>query len=382
MISTRSVGLLIDTVVCLTLAKWETVSGRFGGYLKTNFGIEGIMERKDIQRLLSEQISVLDESLMVIAEEFGDWLDSSRRIDLLCIDSDANLVVVELKRTEDGGLMELQALRYAAMVSAMTFEQLVNTFARYKSRTEPDTEAARSKIMEFLGWNDIDEEQFAQDTRIILAAADFSKELTTAVMWLVERGIDIRCVRMKPWRMDNGTVLLDVQQLIPLPEAVEFQTQIGIKKQAERQSRTGRHDLRLKFWEGLLDHAKTKLDVHANIKPTQDNWIAGGIGRAGFPLIYRVRKTDSQAELWIGLGPGQTARNKAAFKLLEAQKEAIEADFGGQLDWQELPEGEGCRIRCVIEGGYKSPPEQWPAMLPSPMRWSDFTRPCGCGSPT
>jgi hypothetical protein len=32
MISTRSVGLLIDTVVCLTLAKWETVSGRFGGY--------------------------------------------------------------------------------------------------------------------------------------------------------------------------------------------------------------------------------------------------------------------------------------------------------------------------------------------------------------
>src|SRR4029453_7423884 len=33
MISTRSAGLLIDTVVCLTLAKWETVSGRLGGYL-------------------------------------------------------------------------------------------------------------------------------------------------------------------------------------------------------------------------------------------------------------------------------------------------------------------------------------------------------------
>ena len=49
-----------------------------------------MMERKDIQRLLREQISVLDERLMVIAEEFGDWLDSSRRIDLLCIDRDAN----------------------------------------------------------------------------------------------------------------------------------------------------------------------------------------------------------------------------------------------------------------------------------------------------
>src|SRR5262249_9986827 len=30
--------MLIDTVVCLTLAKWETVSGRFGGYLiRTKF---------------------------------------------------------------------------------------------------------------------------------------------------------------------------------------------------------------------------------------------------------------------------------------------------------------------------------------------------------
>jgi hypothetical protein len=35
MISTRSVGLVIDTVVCLTLDKWETVSGQFGGYLMT-----------------------------------------------------------------------------------------------------------------------------------------------------------------------------------------------------------------------------------------------------------------------------------------------------------------------------------------------------------
>ena len=33
MISTRSVELVIDTVVCLTLAKWETVSGQFGGNL-------------------------------------------------------------------------------------------------------------------------------------------------------------------------------------------------------------------------------------------------------------------------------------------------------------------------------------------------------------
>jgi len=34
MISTRSGVLVIDTVVSLTLLKWETVSGQFGGNLR------------------------------------------------------------------------------------------------------------------------------------------------------------------------------------------------------------------------------------------------------------------------------------------------------------------------------------------------------------
>src|SRR5215831_6900057 len=47
MISTRSVGLLIDTVVCLTLAKWETVSGRFGGYIRPASGVVPQAERSN-----------------------------------------------------------------------------------------------------------------------------------------------------------------------------------------------------------------------------------------------------------------------------------------------------------------------------------------------
>ena len=300
---------------------------------ETTFGAQGIMERHDLQRLLRDQISVLDDRLMVIAEEFGDWLDSVRRIDLLCLDSSANLVVVELKRTDDGGHMELQALRYAAMASSLTFEQLVDTFSRHRNSAQPDIEGARGTILEFLGWDDIYEEQFAQETRIILAAADFSKELTTVVMWLIEHDIDIRCIRLKPYKMAEGKVLLDVQQLIPLPEASEFQTQIGVKKHAEREMRSARHELLLRFWTELLERAKTTTDIHANRNTTHDAWVSGGIGRTGFSLIYSTRRNDSQVELWISLGSGQAAKNKAAFRALEAQRPAIEAQFGEPLDW-------------------------------------------------
>jgi hypothetical protein len=81
--------------------------------------------------------------------------------------------------------------------------------------------------------------------------------------------------------------------------------------------------------------------------------------------MYRVRKIDSKVELSISLGSGQTAKNKAAFKALEAQKTAIEDYFGGALDWQETPGSESSHIGYVIEGGYRSPSEQWPVIYAS-----------------
>ncbi|MEO2014188.1 MAG: hypothetical protein ABGZ53_07420, partial [Fuerstiella sp.] len=55
----------------------------------------GITERAGLQRLLRDQIEIIAPDTLVIAEEFGNWEDSRRRIDLLAIDRDANLVVIE-----------------------------------------------------------------------------------------------------------------------------------------------------------------------------------------------------------------------------------------------------------------------------------------------
>jgi RecB family endonuclease NucS len=107
---------------------------------EVTFSAAGMRERYDLQRLLRANISAIDADLYVLAEEYGAWEDARRNIDLLCLDKSANLVVIELKRTEDGGHMELQALQYAAMVSKMTFEYAVEAHKTYLARLGEDRE--------------------------------------------------------------------------------------------------------------------------------------------------------------------------------------------------------------------------------------------------
>ena len=206
----------------------------------TTFAQQGLQERKNIQALLKSRPEVISPDTLIVAEEFGDWEDSRRRIDLLGIDKNANLIVIELKRTEDGGHMELQAVRYASMISAMTFDMLVAHYQQFLKDND-DNRDARDRLVEFLNWDDSDDQSLGEDIQIVLASAEFSKELTTSVLWLNEQGLDIRCVRMRPYNND-GQVLLDVQTIIPIPEAEEYQIRIREKRQRERVARESTRD--------------------------------------------------------------------------------------------------------------------------------------------
>jgi len=224
------------------VAIYEVTSQAIRPIDRTTFRDAQIHERANLQRMLRDRIDVIAPECLVIAEEFGEWDDSRRRIDLLAVDGEANLVVIELNRTEDGGHMELQAVRYAAMVSTMTFEQAVRAHERFLAQTGRDDEDAAANILEHLGWDEPDEDAFAQEVRIVLASAQFSRELTSAVMWLNDRGLDIRCVRLIPYA-DGERVLLDVQQVIPLPEAEAYQVRVREKSRKEREARQSGRDL-------------------------------------------------------------------------------------------------------------------------------------------
>ena len=199
---------------------------------KTSFAKLGLLEKHDLQRLLRANIGVVAPDVLIIAEEFGNWDESKRRIDLLGIDRDAKLVVFELKRTDDGGHMELQAIRYAAMVSRMTFARAVKVYQSWLDTLGSSLDAHK-EILAFLTPSVPENDDVPLGVRIVLVAADFAKELTTAVLWLNEWELDIRCVRVKPYA-DGDSVILEVQQVVPLPEAAEYQVALREEAQERR----------------------------------------------------------------------------------------------------------------------------------------------------
>jgi hypothetical protein len=202
----------------------------------TTFANEKISEASDLQKYIVNSISVIDPDLFVISTEFCDWEDSKRRIDILCIDKDADFVVIELKRTTEGGHMELQSIRYSAMISKMTFDQTIEVYKKYLGKHNLDSENAEKQILDFLELDEEIEDDFGKDVKIILISADFSKEITTSVLWLNEKGLDIRCIRIRPQK-DKEELYFDIQQIIPLPETSDYLVKIREKVLEERNVR-------------------------------------------------------------------------------------------------------------------------------------------------
>lgn len=216
----------------------------------TTFHLLDIKERRDLQAMLRNHVAAIDANLLVVAEEFSNWQDSLRRVDLLALDKNANLVVIELKRVEEGGHMELQALRYAAMLSTVDFTQLVDAYTKLLEQTGQDSAKAEQNLLDFLDVSSAEDVTISSTPRVILMAPSFSREITTTVLWLNERGLDIRCLAVVPYELD-GQRYLEVEQLIPLPAAADYVVRRRAKAAQVEQQVIAKKDRT--SWTTLLD---------------------------------------------------------------------------------------------------------------------------------
>jgi len=270
----------------------------------------------------------------------------------LCLDKSANVVVVELKRTEDGGHMELQAIRYAAMVASMTLDRLISAHAKYLN--DISRELATSEILEFLDSDSIEDIQLSGYVRILLISSDFSTELTTTVMWLNKQGLDITCLRFIPYKLEDQ-LLIDISQIIPLPETADYEVKIREQDLEVKKNKKIKTDIHLKFWTQLIERSKNQTDLLSSRTRSNDQTLNIAIGRSEFSYLLKTKKSESSVALLI-------KGDKSIFDLLIKDKEAIEAEVGEKLIWNYAPNKKNSLIYYEIEGGWSNPISEWPEL--------------------
>jgi hypothetical protein len=253
-----------------------------------------LRERYDLQEWILQSPRILGEDLLVITSEFSGFDRTSERLDVLALDKHGVLTVIELKRSAVGTNAELQALRYAAYCSTMSFNDLAELLAQYQSRrtgssvTPADAERA---IRDFV--NEPDFTAITDRPRIILGAEEFSAEISATVIWLRSMGLDISCVRLRPYSVGDN-LLLETSVVIPLPEAREYQIRRETKDAEQSLARA----------RDVISAGDYLATAYSEVRPVLEhvrNWLVHqpNVEEAAFKSLLTYRRPSREWITWL-----------------------------------------------------------------------------------
>ena len=156
-------------------------------------------------------------------------------------------------------------------------------------------------------------------------------------------------------------IKIDDSPPAPLLTLIVGPSEEGIEVGKAKKEIAERYQIRGKFWTQLLEMAKEKSRLHANISPNRYSWLGASAGKQGLGFNYALRKNEAQVELYIDRGKEKEDENISIFEQLVKEKEAIEESFGDSLEWESLETRRACRIKKIIrEGGYRDAETKWP----------------------
>lgn len=140
------------------------------------------------------------------------------------------------------------------------------------------------------------------------------------------------------------------------PDAQTKQIGEGKKELADR------HLRRREFWTGLVEKTKGRTRLFANISPGVENWISTGAGKSGVSFQYWILLRSVGIQMYIDYDTESGEKNKAIFDALHAQKDAIERDYGGPLEWERKDHARSCRIGATMDDHGLMHRELWPEL--------------------
>lgn len=340
-------------------------SNRIEKIKKMTFTELGFGERNHLQEWIAHNPSSLGDSdeskLLIIQKEFDGFDDTRERLDLLALDRQGNIVIIENKLDDTGRDVTWQALKYASYCSSLISQEIYRIYQQYLDKENIDGDS-ETLIAEFLENEDIN---LNQSQRIIFVAANYRKEVTSTVLWLLSKyKMDIQCFKATPYEHDSK-LFLKMEQIIPVKEAADYTIKMATKAQDDSSSRheiKSRHILRKDFWTILIDKInESDCTLFKNISPTIYNWIGAGSGVRGVGFNIAISKKYVRSELYIDRGDYN--ENKRIFDNLYSQKDSIEGVIGEKLVWERLDDRRASRIKYENSSYNVFEKEKWSEMI-------------------
>ncbi|MCM2535195.1 hypothetical protein NDK43_26145 [Neobacillus pocheonensis] len=256
----------------------------------------GLVENA-LEEFLQDNIDVLtqeeDYELNIIGKQVRN--NSNKRTDLVGIDSNGNVVVIEIKRDEEDmktrrDNFESQAIRYAASFAKInSVEEIVEkVYANYlvqheNVKDEVAVEIGINNIMNFLEKHGTFH-NFNADQRIILIASSFDPSVLSASAWLLTKGLDISCFEIAPQLIEgeNGNdYLLEIKKLLPLGSEDDYFSEIITNENKRPTTRKQSNWTRKTF-------------------PKLTNIIEVGLVSEGEDIYFKNKETESSATIYSG----------------------------------------------------------------------------------
>ena len=306
----------------------------------------GLREREHLQEWLAHTPEVLGEELLVIQKEFDGFAGTRERLDLLALDREGRLIVIENKLDDSGRDVVWQALKYAAYCSSLTQKDIPAIYQKYLDRSS-EGEDAEARLREFLDVEDLDDVVLnpGDEQRIVLIAANFRREVTAAVLWLLGHGVRAQCFRAVPYSFGEE-VFIDLRQIIPTPEAADYMIGMAAKdseKKAVEGAQRRSYTLRLSFWTQMLEALRERnITLFENVSPSKDHWLCCGTGVSACTYTLIFLKNEVRAE--VELKRPDKIENKWFFDQLKQQRAELEEGFGEGLRWLRMDDKKASRI--------------------------------------
>jgi hypothetical protein len=272
---------------------------------RTDFSTHAILERQHLEKWIETNPEILGEDVLIITNEYDKFDKTNERLDLLAIDKEGTIVIIELKRDDSGKSVDLQAIKYAAYCSTLTLETTSIIYKDYLEKSIPgiSNEDARKKIVGFISNSDF--EEINDKPRIILVSKEFRPEVTASVLWLRKFNLDIKCIKFSPYEVSIDKIGIEVNTIIPLPEAEDYIIQTERKESQEGKISVTRQEY-LDFYNEIIKDLSSKISkalkppdprgyyqIPTGISGTHFEWGFHGRPRTSFGVELHCERSDS-----------------------------------------------------------------------------------------